>query len=70
MGFVGLDFQLWKYVILYDSCVEIWVQIFLKEAWNRVYLTDDNLSIDFSAILICGILHISYKKTLIMIFLT
>ena len=47
MGFVGLDFQLWKYVILYDSRVEISVQIFLIEVWKHVYLTDDKLSADF-----------------------
>ena len=66
MGFVGLDFQLWKYVILYNSHVEIWVQFILNEVWNHIYLTDDKCR--FSAILLYGILHISYKKTLIMIF--
>lgn len=42
--------------------------VFLNEVWNHVYFTDDNLSIDFSALLICGILHISYKKIVDMIF--
>ena len=38
MGFVGLDFQLWKYVFLYDSCVDISVQIFLTEYENMYIL--------------------------------
>ena len=42
-----MGFQLWKYVILYDSRVEIWVQIFLNEVWNHVSLTDDKLSVGF-----------------------
>ena len=66
-GFCGHRFSNAKYRILYVSHMPISVQIFLNEIWNHIHFTDDNQNKDFSAILMCGILYISYTKILIKI---